>query len=269
MLRKPVILIFASVLLIGGIWGASYVHGQFLSNGPWPEGSVIKYYNNTDYDKTLTAAAYQWNRMDLPVSFKETNSKDSADLIIEQKTPEELNSEICGSPPCNGHADVGYNPVRSFFQGASFMYLLPPSSSLENKIQNESDIKTIIHEFGHILGLKHPEEGTCSVMNAGSICRNFSSKVVSHTGTDYLCGPWMEDAELVAELYQMEKRPNVESTCSDKVATTDFIRKMYLNNSDITRILKDVLKTAPSTMINDLRKLNDITPATVDNMNNK
>lgn len=196
-----------------------------LGHGPWPKGEIT-YYNDTGYDKSLEEAFRQWESAGLPNNFVETD-KDSADIIFEDNEADL--ADACHTEGCLGHtSDIGYALGRQ-----TTVNLLPAQANrIDQFVQNPNYVPTIIHEIGHVLGLKHNDE-SCSIMNSDAMCRRFATVRVSNLGTAYLCGPFDTDQTELARMYDLkEARP--DDFCYDSVADTKYYNDLR------TRLIQQV-----------------------------
>jgi hypothetical protein len=232
-LKYFLIIIISSAALFFVLQQASAYFNP-LGPTPWPRDSIT-YYNNSGYSKTLEMAVSQWNRADIPVNFEETDSRDNADLVINDDY-EELQAS-CDTSQCLGHADVGYK----FWKQASVH--LMPATGLENQVVDFSELPIIIHELGHIIGLKHSDD-PCSIMNSSSICRKIADTTITGVGSFSVCGPWADDLSAIADLYDYDFvfEQNRRSVCYDQTATTAFwnqVKRKLTTRYSLYSIIRD------------------------------
>lgn len=204
------------LVLLGVLFGEGLWKKYNPLTGAWPSGTLT-YYNNSEYDKTLRAAFRRWEATGIPIRFRETDDKDSADLLVHSST--EGLYEKCGNEKCSGWATIGHTPLRQ-----AEMWLLPPSNPLEDRAQDFLMIETVIHEVGHILGLGHNKE-MCSIMNSGDrACRAIARPRFTAEGREMLCGPWKRDLDNLRELYP-EVGTKFSAWCVDRAVDWDFLEK--------------------------------------------
>lgn len=162
---------------------------------PWDKEVAI-YYNNSDYDRTLRFALNRWEATGV-IRFQETDSPDSADLVIHDTLENE--SDRCGE--CDGMVDHrGY----SLFDKTTDLYLFPPTGK-DDRFVDASEANIIIHELGHFLGLPHSRTRKCSIMTAYvSECTRDSVFLKDrHT---FSCGPYGYDIKNLEALYGFESK---------------------------------------------------------------
>ena len=174
--------------------------------GPWPIDEPITYYNTTTWDTTLAEAAAQWNRVDAGIKLVATDQRAEADIIVIEREPDAL---PC-APECVGSATVGYEEGR-----ANVIELLGPIEPDYDGNLDQNYVTTIVHEFGHALGLRHQEE-ECSVMRSGNrSCPayddRFEGGILYHP-----CGPYPKDLIALADLYDLEQVPDAQPECIDR-----------------------------------------------------
>ena len=169
-------------------------NNQVAIAGGWAPTEIILYFDESSFPDSVSRAEAAWGRVDGVARFRETGNLDEAEVIIQDMSIDE-SEEYCPSG-CSGQVDhIGKIP------GTPTILKIAVTSKADPTLVK---VKTVSHEFGHILGLTHSKE-KCALMSTESICPNF----VYTRGQDYyaLCGPLMAD---VARIDGASMRPGRE-----------------------------------------------------------
>jgi hypothetical protein len=169
---------------------------------PWP-GGVITYWDATGWRDTVPQAVAQWNRSGVKVRFVRARSRAAADVVLlsdSHKVDRQCRqAHLSGSGrSCAGYATtIGY-PGRG---GAKVLLRDRPPSTLGDPPAQE--VRLVVHELGHILGLTH--RASCrSVMNRSSAlsdCDREKLLAAAPRPGARLCGPFPADVAAARRLY--------------------------------------------------------------------
>lgn len=171
---------------------------------PW-EQHRITYFNASGWRLSLKAAARQWNRLDFGVRFVAVDDRAIADLVI-------VDRRDLRCADCVGRANV----VGHGLQRAR-VYLLPPRGGSEPAgAINDLYVRTIVHELGHVLGLRHAD-ARCAAMHSGDRFCPLDPRLLADKRL-LSCGPYRADLDQLAELYPIASiaRPRPRSLCRER-----------------------------------------------------
>ncbi len=158
----------------------------------WPHG-VVRYYDATRMDRTISRAVQRWNASGAHVHLRRVASVRAAQLVLRVDDPKLL--RICGDDCLGFTSDIGRPPG-----GRRSEVLL--SASLSDTPRPLS-VWVAAHELGHVLGLRHRAGPECSLMSAHAFDTRCppSLGATSATSAQLACVPAPADVEAAARLY--------------------------------------------------------------------
>lgn len=173
---------------------------------PWPQGEPIRIYNPTVWKNTVAIAARGFNRTGITPAIRFVENPHNADVII-SASDEAVDAQCTRGDHCLGYASqIGYHADR-----VATIYLPSGSQDLDKGIIRRY-IQLTVHEFGHILGLRHITDG-CSILNSDMGERRCGKKRLGIWTERFACGPLAPDTQALARLYQRPIEQSKDITC--------------------------------------------------------
>lgn len=172
--------------------GAAARTGSPDEPGRWPSG-LIRVYDASGWHRAAGLALAQWNAARLGVRFVQVGRRADADVVI--VTDAERAGRTCGEA-CEAFVTrIGYGGEDVLPSEV----VLPEPSPTGWRRPSVEDVQLLVHELGHVLGLRHRED-ECKVMNPelAQACR----PALSGDG-EWLCGPLPRDLRKAAALYRV------------------------------------------------------------------
>lgn len=157
-------------------------------SGRWPDGE-IRVYDASGWDRALALALVQWNEAGLGVRFVRARAREDADVLV--VSDEERVRRKCADSCAAFVTRIGYRPGSTASE-----VVLPARSAGEREQPGLKDVQLVVHELGHILGVRHRDE-ECKVMNP-ELARSCHPLLSSG---EWLCGPLPRDVRKAAKLY--------------------------------------------------------------------
>lgn len=158
---------------------------------------VLRYRDSSGWGHAVSLAVAQWNAANVGVTFKPATGTGCGEVCI-VSNPSAIADAASHDPPTSRRvafiSHVGIMPGEhvTITLGTPPPDLLAPSGS---------DVRLIVHELGHALGLTH-DAASCSVMNRDSQVLPDCHRVgwfVSNGRA--MCGPTLRDARRAAHIW--------------------------------------------------------------------
>jgi hypothetical protein len=170
---------------------------------------VLGYRDSSGWGRAVTLAVAQWNAASVGVKFKPAIGPGCGDICIDS-SPEAID-EVAGREPGRPEpaglaSSIGINPGER----VTITLGAPPAAPLA---PSGADIRLVIHELGHVLGLTH-DTAACSVMNPDPQFLPECHRVgwfVSHGRA--ICGPARRDIRRAAHIWHGTPGPPSDPYC--------------------------------------------------------
>ncbi len=162
-------------------------------SGRWPAGD-IRIHDTSGWTRAIQLAIRQWNSAGLGVRFVPVAGRERADVVV--AADEERVRRRCAETCAAFVTRIGY---RAGAEPSELV--LGERRHNERKLPSLKDVQLVVHELGHVLGLRH-RDLDCKVMNP-ELARDCAPLLAAE---GWLCGPLERDLAKAATLYDV--RPN-------------------------------------------------------------
>jgi hypothetical protein len=197
--RTPRLLLAAALLLMGlaAVWQVLPVSASPRTRA-WEDGKV-SYYDASGMERTVATAAARWNASGAKVRLRAVKERERADVVFEsddRKLRRSCGSDCLGYTTAIGKPDEGQTLIL-----------------LANELGGEPRALSIWvagHELGHVLGLRHRTDRTCSLMSEHAFDTRCAPALTAEQATmeQLACVPAPADVEAAAAIYggRIERR---------------------------------------------------------------
>jgi predicted Zn-dependent protease len=157
----------------------------------WEDGKV-SYYDASGMERTVATAAARWNASGAKVRLRAVKEREQADVVFESDDQKLRRS--CGSD-C-----LGYTTAIGKPEDGQTLILLADELGGEPRALS---IWVAGHELGHVLGLRHRTDRTCSLMSEHAFDTRCAPALTAEQATmeQLACVPAPADVEAAAAIY--------------------------------------------------------------------
>ena len=182
-----------AVLAVALVLGLTATSHHSTSPARWP-GDVVLIADRSGWDATVRRAIEQWNSANVGVRFQLVGSAVPADVHVVADRAR-LN-RYCKSRGCDAFAStVGPSSTRRTD------VVLDEPAGYESQAPTASDVRLVVHELGHALGLQHDRSEPCAVMQPDVALAGCGAKGGYSGEGPPVCGPFITDVRKASALY--------------------------------------------------------------------
>jgi hypothetical protein len=181
----------AALALLAGVWQVLPVSAASGGGGAWEDGRVTVF-DASGMSLTVDTAAERWNASGADVKIVRVLDRDNADVVIERD--DRRLHRICGRD-CLGYTSAIGRPA----DGQTDVLLAGELGGEPRPLS----VWVAAHELGHVLGLRHRHDRTCSLMSEHAFDSSCSPSLAAEepTGDQLVCVPAPADVEDAAAIY--------------------------------------------------------------------
>ena len=160
----------------------------------WP-GDVVRVSDTSGWGATVRRAIEQWNAAQVGVRFQLVGAAQAADVHVISDRDRLL--EYCESRGC----DAFTSTVGPSKHDRRTDVVLDQPIGYEDHQPTASDVRLVVHELGHALGLEHDQSVRCAVMQPNVTLAGCGERGGYSGEGPSLCGPFISDVRKASKLY--------------------------------------------------------------------
>jgi hypothetical protein len=189
--RAPLAFAAALALLLGAWKLVLPVSTASGGGGAWEDGR-IEVFDASGMTRTVDTAAARWNTSGTDVKIVRVLERKEADVVVE--SDDAKLRKLCGRD-CLGYSSAIGRPA-----GGQTLVLLAEELGGDPR---PLSVWVAAHELGHVLGLRHRDGRTCSLMSEHAFDSNCAPSLATEepTGHQLVCVPAPADVEDAARIY--------------------------------------------------------------------